>query len=417
MLRTVIRLAERREKTALLVVVLLAVAVRIGFALTLRNEFCFPDSHRYREVADNVLDGRGFVMENAWPFLTFPDEHRGPYYAASPPGYSAFLAGCRTIAGDSVLFVRLVQALMGAAICLVIYRIGTVLFDRRAGFAAAVMCALYPFFVFFSGMVLSETLFVLVLSAFVMMLVALSDEASFVMAGLAGAAAAWATQLRSSFLFMPLVILPVLLLRTKDMRKFALCGVCVLVTMAFFLMPWTVRNRKVLGHCVVTTTRGGMGLYEANSEGADGGPRLGSTPWPREIGKMGEYERDAFLKAEAKRMILADPLRFAGLAVRKAARMWNVVLNYEVYRTALYSAVSMMSYLPVMILALGGVVMGRRDARNWLVLLVPAVYFTAIHMVFIGSVRYRLPVMPFIMVLSACALTRIVDGKKECSSA
>jgi hypothetical protein len=132
---------------------------------------------------------------------------------------------------------------------------------------------------------------------------------------------------------------------------------------------------------------------------------------------MGEYERDEFLKAESKRVILADPVRFAGLAVRKAARMWNVILNYEVYRTPFYSAVSLASYLPVMLLAVAGAAMARRDVRNWLALLVPAAYFTGIHMIFVGSIRYRLPVMPFIMVLSACALVRILNGKRECLSA
>jgi hypothetical protein len=42
-------------------------------------------------------------------------------------------------------------------------------------------------------------------------------------------------------------------------------------------------------------------------------------------------------------------------------------------------------------------------------LLLPAAYFTLIHMVFVGSVRYRLPAMPFIFILAAvglCALLR-----------
>jgi len=248
------------------------------------------------------------------------------------------------------------------------------------------------------------------------MLVSLSDEPSFVTAGLAGAAAAWATQVRSSFLFLPLLALPVLFWRAENRKRFALCALCVVVAMGFFLLPWTLRNRAVLGHCVVTTTRGGMGLYEANGPGAAGGPRLGSTPWPEEIGKMGEYERDAFLKTEAKRVIMTEPLRFAGLAVRKAARMWNVILNYDVYRTPFYSAVSLASYVPVMLLAVAAAVVARREVRQWLILAVPAAYYTGIHMVFVGSIRYRLPVMPFILVLSACALVRILNGKEECSS-
>ena len=41
------------------------------------------------------------------------------------------------------------------------------------------------------------------------------------------------------------------------------------------------------------------------------------------------------------------------------------------------------------------------------ILLLPVIAFTALHMVFVGSVRYRVPVMPMVMVLSAMALATL----------
>jgi hypothetical protein len=47
----------------------------------------------------------------------------------------------------------------------------------------------------------------------------------------------------------------------------------------------------------------------------------------------------------------------------------------------------------------------RSKRRSRLVpLLIPAAYFTLLHMVYVGSVRYRVPAMPPIYVLSALAL-------------
>ena len=43
----------------------------------------------------------------------------------------------------------------------------------------------------------------------------------------------------------------------------------------------------------------------------------------------------------------------------------------------------------------------RRAIRSWVLLLLPVAVFTLLHAVFIGSVRYRIPVMPMVIVLSA----------------
>ncbi len=93
--------------------------------------------------------------------------------------------------------------------------------------------------------------------------------------------------------------------------------------------------------------------------------------------------------------------------------MWNVVINYEAYRTRLYNTISLLSYLPVMCLAAAAAIIYRRDIRNWLILVVPALYLTAVHMVFIGSIRYRLPAMPFLIVLCAAAFVRLMCGNKQ----
>jgi len=242
-----ISFAMRRERAALLAIFVLAFVLRAGFAMTMRNEFYFGDSERYSEVACNVREGRGFVLDDAWPFLPFPDLHPGPYYAASPPGYSAFLAGCYLIAGRSLLFIRIVQALIGAATCLIVFRIGDALCGRKAAFAAGAISAVYPFLVFFSGLVLTEALFVLLCASFLMVVVELSEKPSFPLAGVAGAVAAWGVQVRSSFIVLPILLLAALVWRAVDRRRFLMAGGCVLMSMGFFLLPWTILARVVAG--------------------------------------------------------------------------------------------------------------------------------------------------------------------------
>ena len=49
-----------------------------------------------------------------------------------------------------------------------------------------------------------------------------------------------------------------------------------------------------------------------------------------------------------------------------------------------------------------------------MVLLFPVIAFTLLHTVFVGSVRYRVPIMPMVMVLSAVGVTVIIRSVKRC---
>jgi hypothetical protein len=40
-------------------------------------------------------------------------------------------------------------------------------------------------------------------------------------------------------------------------------------------------------------------------------------------------------------------------------------------------------------------------------LLAPVLYFTLVHMVFVGSIRYRVPVIPMLFVAAAVTLSRL----------
>jgi hypothetical protein len=60
-------------------------------------------------------------------------------------------------------------------------------------------------------------------------------------------------------------------------------------------------------------------------------------------------------------------------------------------------------YLPVMALAAVGAWWFVRSDWSFAACLLPAVYFTALHVVFVGSIRYRQPAMLALIVLAAGA--------------
>jgi hypothetical protein len=195
-------------------------------------------------------------------------------------------------------------------------------------------------------------------------------------------------------------------------------GVALLAVMLLVMSPWVVRNYKATtyltgpdakprGRFVLTTLKVGESLYEAVGPLAIGGPNkhLWSLPSDPEFTRGDEYEQNRYLLKISLEYMKSQPMRALRLALVKFRRTWNVVPNYENAQTPFYRIVSLASYVPVLVTGLLGlfVVAARRGrALGWILL--PIVVMTTVHMVFVGSVRYRLPMMPFVMVLSGAAV-------------
>jgi hypothetical protein len=71
--------------------------------------------------------------------------------------------------------------------------------------------------------------------------------------------------------------------------------------------------------------------------------------------------------------------------------------------------VSLAWCLPVFLTAILGLLVSLRRFRMLAWLLLPVLVFTLIHMVFVGSVRYRVPMMPFVLVLSGIGIWWVVS--------
>lgn len=98
----------RSRLPLVLVILLLALAVRVGFVIA------FPDpleETRYRPTAINVLEGNGFSLDTSAPYR--PSE-------ASAPAYPLFIAAVYTIFGRSVYALTLAQAFLDLATCLLV---------------------------------------------------------------------------------------------------------------------------------------------------------------------------------------------------------------------------------------------------------------------------------------------------------
>lgn len=99
------------------------------------------------------------------------------------------------------------------------------------------------------------------------------------------------------------------------------------------------------------------------------------------------------LRATVWRMIRQAPA--------KIGRLWRPTPHFVDARQPLYQFVSAGHGVPVMVGVFLFMMMFRRAWRAWGLLLLPALYLTVLHSVFMGSIRYRLPATGGLVVLAA----------------
>jgi hypothetical protein len=122
-----------------------------------------------------------------------------------------------------------------------------------------------------------------------------------------------------------------------------------------------------------------------------------------------EVRFDRLLRDEALRWAAANPGQALQLAGVKLRRMWNIWPNEPQFRSWLVRLAVFGTYTPILLLALVGAWQFRDRGRDVLLLVLPAVYFSVLHAVFIGSLRYRQPAMLTLTILAAAAIVSFYD--------
>jgi 4-amino-4-deoxy-L-arabinose transferase-like glycosyltransferase len=386
----------------LIFIFLVALGLRVGYVVTLPNDAVFADSQKYRMIAANIKAGKGFIESEQRRATRAPEY---PLFLALMPGGAE--------GGESLLPVRLAQSLIGACVCVFVWLIARRLFGMKTALLAAGIAAIYPYHIYFAGVILSEILFMffMALAVFLLARLATPDGAAskrmLLISLLAGIAIGLATLARASFLLFPFFLLPIWLLvarrRGRALAQWAalIAGVCLA------MLPWVWRNYGIYHHLVPTTLQVGESLYEANNPAADGGPMIDRIDWDAEWGNrpMNEYQWDKFFRDKAVTYMREHPARTAQLAFIKLGRFWNPVPNNESFRGGRFIAVSLLTCLPMLLLAICGIYRARRAWRIVLLLLAPVIYYSLMHMIFVGSIRYRIPVDLFLIILAAYALS------------
>ena len=399
----------RSRRRMMLVVFVLAVGMRgaWGTAMMWRADdppaLEFPDEQQYWRMASSLRSGEGLVDELGFRAT------RMPLY----PGLLALFAG----GANGVVAVRVLQWLIGGVGACLFAMLARRRFGPAAGWIAGLLVACDPFLVFFSSLLLTETLFITALGACWLahdrLLTTLDRGGGLRGWAVAGAAAALMVHSRESSLGLVVALWLFLVIahrfRPATLKGVALAGLIV----GGSLLPWAYRNRQVTGDWCWLTHRSGISLYDGVGPGADGSSDLGDKKAMEAVAGLDEVAWNRYFMDEALRCIKEDPGRIARLAVAKLGRMWNPVPNVAEYQSSAVRFISAAWTIPTFTAALIGVMLlirngGREGWRVAFFLLLPALYLSLLHSVFVGSVRYRLGAVPLIEILAAITAAHLI---------
>ena len=264
--------SSRRFALGLTAMGVFALAVRVTWVLVARRNFpLLGDDYFYHWQAKALVDGLGFINPLSWQAL-----HRLDPSAAHPPLYSLYLAGVSLLGGTSALSQRLASCLLGAGSVVVMGLVARRIAGERAGLIAAFLAAVYPMLWINDGMLISESLYTLLIAAVLLFAYRLWESRRWFDAVFLGAAIGLSCLTRpEAILLVPFIGLPFLLAHDESVRRRVLGVFVIGLACLVVIMPWWVRNLVTFQNPTFLATGNGSVLQSANCDQTYSGEFLG----------------------------------------------------------------------------------------------------------------------------------------------
>ena len=394
----------------------LALILRISMAVWLPERVIWPDGHRYENVAVKLLKGEGFG--------DIKDNRR------SVPTQPILIAAVYSVFGKSYLALRITFAILGAATCVMGYALAKQLFGVTPAVIAGLLLAVYPHFIYLSALFeYPQTFFISVMALYFVLFfrfIERDEKPVLFAAGLSLGVAILSVP--TVLIYVPFACFHLLSDSLIESFKRALI---ILLAIAIPVGAWSLRNYAAYDQFILVNAAGGTNFWAANNEtyyrfGKKGvippcGTGYEDTKYCRELRAMWKQQEgqnrtpmQQILEAEAASwskgldFIRSSPERFAELTVRKFFAFWSPIPD-AVHADAEHGArardlISVASYIPILLLALWGVYLSIGAWRRLMPIYTYFLSATAPYCLFLPTMRYRLPLDFFLILLAAVAL-------------
>ena len=211
------------------------------------------DASEYLDLADSIR-------------LNHEYSYQGQPTRMRPPLYPLFLAGIQGLFGTNLRFIQAAQVVLIAATLVVFYLLVGRVFGNKVAVVAAFLLSLYVPFTVRAALVMSEVLFIFLLFLALYLVISAIQEHKVKYYVAAGAILGLASLTRPIAVFLPLILIPLLIMVTRQQigPRFALKqSALFLSTFLLVLLPWGIRNGATLGEFTPLPSSGGVNLWVA----------------------------------------------------------------------------------------------------------------------------------------------------------
>lgn len=426
------RPAARRHLVLLIAIVALAIGLRLAWIAYVNPnplDGRADDTTFYASAGQSLAAARGYTN-----FLGFPT-------AQWPPAYPFLLAGIFKVFGsDNFVAAKVVNALAGGLTCLLIYLIAARVFDRRIGLLAALLFAVFPGQIFFSTLLMTESLtpaLVGLMLLLLLMWVVERKEARWFQHAAIGVLFGVALLARGEAVMLVLAALLIWKLAVPAWRSFAReAGVFVLAA-GLVVLPWTVRNAVSMHSFIPVSTALGHTLLAGHQPN----PYSVASLFPEakiqeEYSYLPYPEREIKVESvathQALSFIVHHPLEEAYYPLLKFKHMFQndddavpwvnswapapdtrpKLLSAQAEDN--FSALANGYYVALMLVAVAGLPFwfSLKDRRRFLLVLFAAAW-VAIHLALWPSGRYHVALTPIFSLWAALTVITVFDWLVE----
>jgi len=350
------------------------------------------------------------------------------------PFYYYALGGVYVFAHDNLMVAKFLQILLSTVSCLFVYLIARKLFNPRAALLALLLSCFYGTFFYFATQLLFETLLVFLSLAGLLLLLVACERGSmrwWLASGLVFGLSAITRPNMLAFLAPLSFWIYGSQRKQAPLRRIALYEIAFYLGCALPILPVTLHNYYVGHDFELIASQGGVNFYIGNNAKADGVSavvpeieiRRGDFQNLATLEDYNVFARDALHKPQAKpseidrygyqlglAWIQAHPGDFLRLMLRKFYYYWNGheigndrAMGQVTDKSVVYRYLSFPFWL-VCALAFAGIYLAWRNNLRIGVLLLFVVTFSASILIFFVNARFRLPIVPAMIMFAAYTL-------------
>ncbi len=334
--------------------------------------------------------------------------------ATHPPLYTALIAAVLGLfRSPDPLPVLVLQCVLGAACVPLTRRLAERLgAPEAAARLAALWIAVDPGLLFYTPQLGTEALFIFMeLVLFVFLYAELDRKPGFALVGV-GLWGGLTALCRSVIGGYPAFLFLVLWRARGFAKAFLFCAVLGIGWLAPSIV-WSVRNYVKYGRVVPVAAVMGWNMWEGFS--------LDREEIRRRPFEMGEEAKalglmdDAIARGDhfakkTKTFIKENPVRALKIMAGKALLFWRP-MPYDPHSLPIRAALGLYFLVVFALAALGARCVWSQAA--WSPVWALFAFLTVLHSLFFTSLRYRLPLEPFLCILAAIGLARIMDNGRE----